>query len=53
MKEEFFKMVDSIPVDPLVSWARDEIVRLEALLADRAASTKSKKKEVPEDKTPT
>jgi len=32
-KHEFFKMVDSVPVHPLVAWARDEIVRLENLLA--------------------
>jgi|PlaIllAssembly_1097288.scaffolds.fasta_scaffold179733_2 hypothetical protein len=32
----FFLMVDGTPVHPLVSWARDEIVRLENLLNEKA-----------------
>jgi hypothetical protein len=33
-REMFFMLVDQNPVHPLVAWARDEIVRLEAQLAE-------------------
>lgn len=38
LRKLFFLMVDENPVHPLVGWARDEIVRLESLLAEKEST---------------